>query len=189
MTEDVYQEIIDKIKPNLDRTIEYLRDELTGLQAGRATSSLIENLEVECYGQKLPLKQLANIQTPEPRSIVIQPWDKSIIKNIEKAITQSKLGLSPVTDEEFVRLKIPPLSEERRKELVKILQDKVEECRVSIRRQREEIWREVQNLEREGKISEDDKFRTKDELQKLVDEYNNKIEEMKKRKEEEITKV
>ena len=185
----MYQEIIDKIKPNLDRTIEYLRSELAGLQAGRATSSLIENLEIECYGQRLPLRQLATIQTPEPKSIIIHPWDKSIIKNIEKAISQSKLGLSPVTDEEFIRLKIPPLSEERRKELVKILQEKVEECRVSIRRQREEAWKEIQDLEKEKKISEDDKFRAKDELQKVVDEYNGKVEEMKERKEEEIMKV
>ncbi len=137
----------------------------------------------------MPLKQLATIQTPEPRSIVIHPWDKNVIKNIEKAISQSKLGLAPVTDEEFIRLKVPPLTEERRRELVKILQEKVEECRVSIRRQREEIWKEIQDLEKEKEISEDDKFKAKDELQKVVDEYNSKLEEIKERKEEEITKV
>ncbi len=185
----MYQELINNLKPNLDKTIDYLKGELAGLQAGRATPGLLEDLEVDCYGQKMPLKQLAAIQVPEPRLITIRPWDKAILKNIEKAIGQSKLGLSPIVDEESIRLKIPPLSEERRKELVKILQEKVEECRVSIRRQREEVWRNVQDLEQRKEISEDDKFKAKDELQKVVDEYNKKIEEMKKKKEEEILKV
>jgi ribosome recycling factor len=185
----MYQEIINRLKPNLDKTIEYLKDELAGLQVGRATPALIEDLEVECYGQKMPLKQLAAIQTPEPRLIIVRPWDKDILKNIEKAISQSRLGLSPVVDEELIRLKIPPLSEERRRDLVKILQEKVEECRISIRRQREEVWKEIQELERKKEISEDDKFRAKDELQKVIDDYNKKVEEMKEKKEEEIMKV
>lgn len=185
----MYQEIINKLKPNLDRTIDYLKGELAGLQVGRATPSLIEDLEVECYNQRMPLKQLAAIQTPEPRSILIRPWDRNILKDIVKAISQSKLGLSPIIEEEFIRLKIPPLSEERRRELTKILQEKLEECRISVRRQREEVWRKIQDLERAGKISEDDKFRAKDELQKVIDEYNKKIEEIGKKKEEEIMKV
>jgi len=185
----MYKELIDKLKPNFDKTIEYLKGELSGLQVGRATPSLIEDLMVECYDQKLPIKQLAAIQTPEPRTITIRPWDSTVIKNIEKAITQSKLGLSPVVDEETIRLKVPALSEERRRELVKIVQEKVEECRISIRRQREEVWKEVQNLEQRKEISEDDKFRAKDDLQKIIDEYNKKVEEMEKKKEGEIMKV
>ncbi len=185
----MYKELIDKIKPNLDKTVEYLKSELAGLQVGRATPGLIEDLEIECYNQKMPLKQLANIQTPEPRSILIRPWDKGVIKDIEKAISRSRLGLSPVIEEDFIRLKIPPLSEERRKELTKIIQEKLEECRISVRRQREEIWRQVQDLEKEGKISEDDKFRAKDELQKVIDSYNEQIEEIAGRKEKEIMKV
>ncbi len=185
----MYKEIIDKIKPNLDRTVEYLKGELSGLQVGRANPGLVEDLEVECYNQKMPLKQLASIQAPEPRSILIQPWDKSIIKDIEKAISNSKLGLSPVVEEDFIRLKIPPLSEERRRELTKIIQEKLEECRVSVRRQREEVWRQIQDLEKEGKIPEDDKFKAKDELQKVINDYNRQIEEISKRKEEEIMKV
>ncbi|PIV10214.1 MAG: ribosome recycling factor [Candidatus Portnoybacteria bacterium CG03_land_8_20_14_0_80_41_10] len=183
------KELIDKIKPNLDKTTEYLKGELASLQIGRATPSLIEDLTVECYNQKMPLKQLANIQTLDSRSILIQPWDKSILKNIEKALGHSKLGLSPVVEEDFVRLTIPPLSEERRKELNKIVQEKMEECRISIRRQREEIWRRIQDLEKEGKISEDDKFKAKDELQKVVDDYNRQIEEAAEKKEKEIMKV
>lgn len=185
----MYKEIINNLKPNLEKTISYLKEELSSLQAGRATPSLIENMEVDVYGQKMSLKQLAAIQTPEPRLIVVRPWDKSIIGEIEKAIGQSRLGLSPAVDDDVIRLKIPPLSEERRKELVKILHEKIEECRISVRRQREEAWREIQNLEQEKEISEDDKFRAKDELQKVIDQNNGKIEEMGKKKEEEMMKV
>ena len=185
----MYQESINKLRPNFDRTIDYLKKELAGLRVGRATPSLIEDLEVECYNQRMPLKQLAAIQTPEPRSILIRPWDKNILKDIAKAISQSKLGFSSIVEEEFIRLKIPPLSEERRRELIKILQEKLEECRISLRRQREEVWKEIQDLEHQGKISEDDKFRAKDELQKVIDEYNKKIEGIGEKKEEEITKI
>ncbi len=189
MRVNMYKEIIDKIRPSLDRTISYLKEEFIGLQVGRATPALLEDLEVECYGQPTPLKQLANIQIPEPRTIVIRPWDKTIIKNIEQAISKSKLGLSPVVDEDVVRLKIPALSEERRRELAKIINEKTEECRISIRRQREDAWREIQDMEQRKEIREDDKFRAKDELQKMIDEYNDKIEEMKKKKEKEIMTV
>lgn len=185
----MYQELIKKLKPNLDSTIEYLKGELTSLQVGRATPSLVENLEVDCYNQRFPLKQLAAIQTPEPRCIIIRPWDKAVMQDIEKALRQSKLGLSPIVEEEQIRLSIPAMSEERRKELVKILQEKTEECRISIRRQRGEIWDTVQAMESRKEISEDDKFRAKDELQKVVDEYNKKIEEISKKKEQEIMTI
>ena len=185
----MYQDIIKQTKSQLDKTIEYLKNELAGIQVGRASPSLIEDLEIECYDQKLPLKQVAAIQAPEPRSIIIRPWDSGILKDIEKAISQSNLGLSPVIDEDIIRLKTPLLSEERRKELVKVVQEKVEECRISIRRQREEAWREIQMMEQHKDISEDDKFRAKDELQKVIDEYNGNVDKMKRRKEEEIMKV
>ncbi|MBU2579398.1 ribosome recycling factor [Patescibacteria group bacterium] len=185
----MHQEIIKKLKPNLEKSYEYLKSELASLQVGRATPGLIENLTVDCYNQQLPIKQLAAIQTPEPRMIIIRPWDKEIITQITQAIKQSSLGITPMVDEDSIRLNIPPLSEERRRELVKILQEKTEESRISIRRQREEIWRQIQDLERAKEISEDAKFRAKDEIQKIVDEYNKKIEELKKKKEEEIMKV
>ncbi len=185
----MYKEIIKKLKPNFDKTFEYLKSELAALQVGRATPSLIENLIVDCYGQQLPIKQLAAIQTPEPRLIIIRPWDKEILTQITQAIKQSSLGIMPMMDEDSIRLSIPPLSEERRRELVKIIQEKVEECRISVRRQREEVWREIQDLEKAKEIPEDDKFKAKDEIQKIVDEYNKKIEETKKRKENEIMTV
>jgi len=185
----MYREIIKKIKPELEITLNYLKSELNTLQVGRATPTLVEDLPVECYGQRMLLKQLAAIQAPEPRLIIIRPWDKAIIKEIERAINQSHLGLAPAVDEETIRLNVPSLSEERRKELVKILQERVEECRISVRRHRENAWKEIQEMEQRKEIREDDKFRAKDELQKLVDDYNKKIEEMKEKKEEEIMKV
>ncbi len=177
--------IIDNLKTELNKTIEYLKEELKSLQVGRATPALVENLEVECYGQKTPLKQVAAIQVPEPRMIVIRPWDKSILQEIEKTISQSKLNINPIVEGDVVRLNIPPLNEERRRELAKIVGERAEECRINIRRHREDAWREVQAEE----ISEDEKFHAKDELQKIVDDYNGKIKEIKERKEEEIMKV
>lgn len=185
----MYQALINQAKPSLDKTIEYLRTGLASLQVGRATSALIEDLEVDAYDQKTPLKQLAAIQVSDPRMIMVRPWDKTIIRNIEWAIRQSKLGLSPVVEEDFIKLKIPALSEERRKELAKILHEKLEECRISIRRQRGEIWEKIQTMEQSKEITEDDKFKAKDKLQELVDDYNKKIEEIGKKKEEEIMTV
>lgn len=185
----MYKEIIDNIKPDLEKTIEYLKGELNKLRVGRATPAMVEDLEIECYGQKMSLKQLSNISTPQPRLIVIQPWDKSILGGIEKGISRSSLGLAPIVDGDLIRITIPQLSEERRKELTKILSEKVEEARISIRHKREEAWKEIQEREKAGEIREDDKFRGKDELQKVVDEYNEKVEEMRKNKEQEIMTV
>lgn len=185
----MYKQIIDNIKPELGRITEYLKGELNKLRVGRATPAMVEDLEIECYGQKMQLKQLANISTSQPRLITIQPWDRSILENIEKGISKSSFGLAPIVDGALIRISIPPLSEERRKELIKIIHEKVEEARISIRHHREEAWKEIQELERVGDIREDDKFRGKDELQKLVDEYNEKVIEIEKRKEEEIITV
>jgi len=185
----MYQEIIDKIKPNLDKAIEYLKNELNTLQVGRVSPSLVEDIQVECYGSKMPLKQLAAISCPQPRIIIIDPWDKSIIKDIEKGIIDSKLGLNPIIDGEVIRLVIPPLDEEQRKNLTKVLSQKVEEVKISIRTQREKAWKEIQSLYQEGKISEDEKYKGKDKLQEVIDEYNKKVEELKERKEKEILNV
>lgn len=185
----MYKEIINKIKPHLDKILDYFKNELANFQVGRVSPSLVEDLEIECYGNRMPLKQLAAIHIPEPRQITIAPWDKSIIKNIEDVIRRSKLGLNPIVDNDIIRLKVPSLNEERRRELVKMLREKIEECRIGVRRHREEAWREIQDLEQEGKIREDDKFRAKDDLQEVIDEYNKKIEEIGENKEKEIMKV
>lgn len=181
-----YQEIINQIKPELDKVINFLEREVAKIRTGRASPALIEDLIVDCFGQKLPLKQLGAISCPNPRQIAIQPWDKSYIEAIEKAMSQSSLGMSPVVDKDVIRLSLPLLSEEHRKNLLKILSEKQEEAKKTIRRWREEAWDKIQEEFKEGKIREDDKFRGKDELQELIDEYNEKIEEIGERKKKEI---
>lgn len=185
----MYQQIILKIKPNLEKTLAHLKEEVGALRTGRATPALVENVMVESYGSKMPLKQLAAINAPEARLLVIQPWDKGILKEIEKAITSSRSGFSPVVDGEFVRISVPSLNEERRKELMRDLAQTLEEARKTVRSLREQAWREIQDGEKAGLIREDDKFRGKDELQKLIDDYNKKIDELGKIKEKEIMTV
>jgi len=181
-----YKEIIGKIRPELDKVIAFLEKELAKIRIGRASLSLIEDIVVECFGEKLPLKQLGAISSPEPRQIVIQPWDKSYIKSIEKALSQSTLGVAPIVDKDLVRISLPPLSDEYRKNLLRILSEKQENARKTIRRWRQDAWDEIQERFKEGEIREDDKFRAKDELTELIDEYNEKVEEIGERKEKEI---
>ncbi len=184
----MYKEIINNIKPSLDKTIEFLKGELMKIKTSRANSAMVENIEVECYDQKLPIQQLATINVPKPRMITIQPWDKNILPDIEKTL-RKRSNLNPVVDGEMIRVNIPALSEEQRKEYAKIVGEKEEEAKISVRHHREEAWKNIQELEQEGKIREDDKFRGKDELQDLVDEYNEKIEEIAENKKQEIMAV
>lgn len=181
-----YQEIIEKIKPELEKTIHFLERELAKIRTSRATPSLVEDIEVECFGQKFLLKQLGAISIPKSREILIQPWDKSYIEPIEKAISKSSLGVSPIVDGQILRISLPPISAEFRESLLKIVSQKREEARQTIRKWRGEAWDKIQDLAMEGKISEDDKYRGKDRLQELVDEYNEKIDEIVERKKKEI---
>lgn len=169
--------------------MERLKGEISGLRTSRATPALVEDLEIDYYGNKTPLKALASISSPEPRSLVISPWDKNAIQPIEKAIQSSTLGLNPVTDREAIRLSVPALTEERRKEMAKLLGKHLEEARIHVRREREEILKEVDRKEKTKEISEDQKFRQKNEVQKAVDEINKKIENMGSAKEKEIMTV
>lgn len=176
-------------KPKLDKIIERLKSEISSLRTGRATPALVENLEVDYYGSKTPLKAIASISSPEARQILVQPWDRGVVQAIEKAIQSSNLGLNPITDRETIRLSIPPLTEERRKELIKILGRNLEDAKIQIRREREDILREVDRKEKAKEISENEKFRQKNEVQKMVDEVNKKIEEIGAAKEKEIMTV
>ena len=185
----MHKELINKIKPEINKAIEHLKSELGGLQVGRETPALVENIEVDCYGGRTPVRQIASINAPEPRMLVIQPWDPAITKDIERAISSARSGLSVAVDGEIVRINIPPLNEERRRELISVLSEKLEQARIAVRLRREKVWKEIQDLAREGKIREDDKFRAKDELQDLVDEYNEKIEEMGESKKKEVMTV
>ena len=181
-----YKEIIEKIRPELEKVIRFLEGEVAKIRTGRASPALVEDIQVDCFGQKLPLKQLAAISCPEPKQILIQPWDKSYIEGIEKALSQSSIGASPIVDKEVIRINLPALTEEFRKNLLRVIAEKQEEVRKTIRRWREEAWKEIQEGFKEGKIREDDKFRAKDELQELIDEYNKKIEDLGEKKKREI---
>jgi len=181
-----YKDIINNIKPELDKAISFLDRELARIRTGRASPSLVEDIVVECFGKLLPLKQLAALSIPEPKQILIQPWDKSYIEGIVRALEKTGIGANPIVDKEVIRINLPPLSEEYRKELLKLLSQKQEEARKTIRRWREEAWDKIQDGHREGKIREDDKFRGKDQLQELIDEYNQKIEDIGEKKKKEI---
>lgn len=185
----MYKTIINRIKPELEKAIGRFKEEMGTLRTGRATPALVETVEVECYGSRQPLKQLAVINAPEPRLLTVQPWDMSIVKEIEKAISSSRSGLSVTGAGEIIRISIPPLNEESRKELVRNLKQKMEASRISIRGLREQVWKELQDGERAGTIRQDDKFRGKEELQKLIDEYNKKIDDWGDSKEKEIMTV
>lgn len=181
-----YKKLVEKIKPEMEKTLRIFEEELKKIRTGRANPSLVENLEVECFGQKFPLKQLGMISIPEPRQISIQPWDNSYIEGILKAIEKSGLGLNPVVDQNLVRINLPPLTEEFRQNLLKLLSQKKEMAKKQIRFLRQEVWDEIQKAFLEKRISEDEKYKGKDELQDLVEEYNEKVESIAKKKEEEI---
>lgn len=180
-----YKKSINKIKPELEKVINFLERELQKIRSGRATPSLVEDIEVECFGQKFSIKQLGAISINGPREILIQPWDNSYIEPIFRAL-EKRGGLTPIVDKNLIRINLPPLSEEFRKDLIRLISEKKEQAKQTIRKWREEAWREIQENSRQGKIREDDKYKGKEELQDLIDEYNEKIEEMAERKKKEI---
>ena len=181
-----YREIINKIKPELEKVVGFLDREMSKIRTGRATPALVEDVVVDCFGQKFPLKQLAAISSPDPKQILIQPWDKSYVEGIVSALSNTGVGANPIVDREAIRINLPPMSEEYRKDLRRLISEKMEETRKTVRHWREKAWEEVQNSAKEGLIREDDKFRAKEDLQKLVDEYNEKIEKIGEKKTKEI---
>jgi ribosome recycling factor len=185
----MHNDIINLHKEDLDKSIEHFKSEATKIRTGRAHPSLVEDLLVDYYGAKTPLKQIASINTPEPRTIAIQPWDRGALGAIEGAIRNSDLNVNPTNDGVLVRVNIPMLTEERRREMVKALNQKGEEARIAIRSIREDILKEIKDAEKVGDISEDDEFSAKEKVQVLVDEYNKKIEELRAKKEVEIMTV
>ena len=181
--------LLDEKKSQFENSISHLKSELNTIRTGRSNPSLVENIKVDYYGTKTPLPQVASISAPDPQSIVIQPWDKNAMQDIELALRNSDLGLNPVVESEIIRLPIPPLTEERRTELAKVVNQKVENARISIRNVREEIWKTVKEQKNNSEISEDDMFGQQKDLQKIVDEYNEKVKEIGAQKENEIMTI
>ena len=185
MSNQILQETIQKFQAALD----YLHSEYVKIQTGRANASLVENIMVENYGTMMPLKGLANISIPESKQIVIQPWNRDQLPEIEKVIRDSDLGLNPINDGVVIRLVLPPLTEERRSELVKLVHKYAEDARISIRNSRHDAINHLKNLEKEKQISEDELKINEKEIQEKVDEFNKKVEEDAKRKEGDVMTV
>ena len=179
----------DEFKQQLTIVTERLTSDIASLRTGRATPALVEDLEIDYFGSKTALKAMAAISSPEPRLLVIQPWDKSALPAIEKAIASSGLGMNPIAQKDVIRLAIPALTEERRKDLAKKLGTYLEESRIQVRQYREETLREIDRAAKEKKIGEDEKFRRRQEVQKITDDYNEKIQHMGAIKEKEILNV
>ncbi|MCX6784571.1 MAG: ribosome recycling factor [Candidatus Komeilibacteria bacterium] len=182
-------DFIQNYKADLTRVIEFLKSEMGSLRTNRVNSSLIENVNVEVYDALMPLIQLASISNPEARTLVIQPWDKAVVKNIEKALQQANVGAQPIVDGTLIRLSFASLTEERRKEIVKQLHQKLEEAKVSLRQIREKIKEEVINKEKRKEFSEDAKFKYLEELDELIRKQTDVIKELGESKEEEIMKI
>lgn len=180
------KDLFTKHKNDFDQIVGFYKSDITTIRTGRATPALVEDITVDMYGQKMHIKELASMATPEPRTLVIQPWDKGTLEPISTAIRKSDIGLNPIVDGDIIRLNIPSLTEERRKDFIKMLKAKSEESKVKIRRLREEMWETIQTLAQDGEIREDEKFRGREDLQKIVDEHNKKIEELEKKKELEL---
>jgi ribosome recycling factor len=180
------KEIIKQTKEDFYKVIDFFEQDVSSVRTGRANPSLVENITIDLYGSRMPIKQLASISVIGPRVLSIQPWDQSSLLVIEKAILQSDLGVNPMIDKNTIRINLPLLTEEYRKKLLKLLGDKAEAARVSLRQSREEAWRKIQFGFRAGEIREDDKFKGREDLQELIDNSNNEIERIFEKKKEEI---
>ena len=180
---------INQMRRQMDDAIEAMRREFATVRTGKATPALLDTVRVDAYGAKVPLNQVATVNAPEPRLIVVQPWDKSVIIDIERGIQSADLGLNPSNDGNVIRVPIPPLSEERRRDMVRLLHKMAEEGRISVRHARQEANKEIKQREHDHEISEDEARRQQDEVQRLTDEYVAKIDEMMKSKEAEIMEV
>jgi ribosome recycling factor len=182
-------EILFETEAAMEKGVEYMLHEFAAVRTGKASPALVENIEVDAYGTSMRLKQLALISTPEPRLLLIQPFDASVTKDIERALKESKIGITPAVDGKLIRLPIPELSEERRKELVKTVRHMAEEARVRVRGSRRTGIDEIKKIEKGGKITEDERHDLEEEIQKLTDKYVKEIDSHAETKEVDIMKV
>ena len=182
MLDDIFLDLDDR----MNKAVETLESEYKRLRTGRASISLVDGIRADYYGSATPLSQLATLTIPDPRTIVIQPWDSSVVGEIEKAILKSDLGLTPMNDGKAIRINIPPLTAERRRDLVKVVKKKAEESKVSVRNIRRDMIEKIKDLKKDKKVSEDEQFRAQEEIQKITDDYVKKIDAVYGAKEKEI---
>ena len=180
------EEILSELREKMTKTSEALKKEYKRIRTGRASSALLDGIRVDCYDTQMPLEQLASISVPESLLITIQPWDQSIVGNIEKSILKSELGLTPMNDGKIIRISIPPLTEERRKELAKLARKMAEDSKIAVRNHRRDANEMFKELKNEKEISEDEYHKSHDDVQKITDEFIEKIEEITTKKEKEI---
>lgn len=182
-------DLLKSFEPKFQRVLSSLQEELGALRVGRASPALVENIEVEIYGARTPVKGLAAIAIPDPRTIVIQPWDRGTIEAIEKAIRNAPAGLTPIVEQAFIRIQLQPLTQEKREELKKIVGHKTEAHRIRVRQLRDEVWSVIQAQEKRKEISEDAKFRLKERMEDMVKKIGERIKEVEKKKEEELMRI
>jgi ribosome recycling factor len=180
---------ISDFKPEFAKSIDYLKQDITGLRTGRASTAMVEDVQVEAYGTRQPLKAVASITVADPKTLNVDPWDKSLLAAVEKGLRDSGLGINPVNDGRLIRLCLPELTVERRQELAKILHQKLENARIAVRKIREEARDKIIEAEKDGGATEDEKYRLQDELDKIVKEYNEQIKDIGEKKENEINTV
>ncbi len=185
----MYKDLVIKSEETMRKSINFLKEDLASIRAGKANPKLVDKIQVSYYGTMTPLNQIANISVPEPRAILIQPWDASALREIEKAILVSDLGINPSNDGKTIRLMIPILTEERRKDLLKVVKKEIENSKIAVRNIRRDAIDEIKKLEKQSEISKDDLKRAEEEMQKLTDRYISIVDDIYKEKEKEILEV
>ncbi len=183
------EEVLEDVERRMNRSMEALERELASLRTGRATPSLVENISVDYYGSPTPLKQIASISAPDARAIMIQPWDRQALRDIERSLMQSEMGFNPSNDGNVITVPIPPLNQERRQELVRLLKRKIEEGKVAVRNVRRDGLESLRKLERDKAISQDQNRRSQDQLQKTTDGFIKSMDQVSTAKEAEIMQV
>jgi len=185
MLDEVYR----KMKEKMEKTIHVLMEDFKTVRSGKASPSMVENIMVDCYGNKTPLKQVATITSPDPKLIIVQPWDKTIIESVEKALISADIGVTPVNDGRIIRLAFPPLSEEQRQSFAKMVHKKGEDSKVSIRNIRRDGIHDIEKKEKNDHLSKDDAEAGKKEIQKITDDYIEKIDKLARQKSDEIMEI
>lgn len=185
----MYREVVAKSEETMRKSMGFLKEDLATIRAGKANPKLVDKIQVSYYGTMTPLNQVANISVPEPRLILIQPWDASLVKEIEKAILASELGITPSNDGKVIRLMIPVLTEERRRDLLKLVKKETENAKIAVRNIRRDANEELKKLEKSSEITKDDLKKSEEDMQKLTDKYIKFVEDIYKDKEKEILEV
>lgn len=189
MVDQHIKKLLEEAEEQMEKSLEWLRHELNSIRAGRATPSMIENIRVEYYGSQTPLNQIASISAPQPDLLVVQPWDRNALEAVEKGIMTANMGLNPSNDGALIRIPVPPLSEERRKDLVKTAKSRGEEAKIGIRNIRRDVKDKIKKTAEEEHISEDMQYEGEERLQEITDHYTDVVDKLIDRKEEEIMEV